>query len=100
MTSEAAPSSADTGNQAIDPSPALAYLAASQTLIERVLATQLPALCQAAKICADSIAVGGLVHLFGTGHSRIAVEEIFPRHGSYPGFHPIVELSLTYHTQV
>ena len=43
---------------------------------------------------------GGLVHLFGTGHSRIAVEEIFPRHGSFPGFHPIVELSLTYHTQV
>jgi uncharacterized phosphosugar-binding protein len=40
------------------------------------------------------------VHLFGTGHSRIPVEEIFPRHGSFPGFHPIVELSLTHHTQV
>jgi uncharacterized phosphosugar-binding protein len=25
---------------------------------------------------------------------------MFPRYGSYPGFHPIVELSLTYHTQV
>ncbi|HMP41111.1 MAG TPA: SIS domain-containing protein, partial [Roseiflexaceae bacterium] len=49
---------------------------------------------------ADSIAAGGLVHLFGTGHSRIPVEEIFPRHGSFPGFHPIVELSLTHHTQV
>ncbi|HWQ12499.1 MAG TPA: sugar isomerase domain-containing protein, partial [Roseiflexaceae bacterium] len=32
--------------------------------------------------------------------SRIPVEEIFPRHGSFPGFHPIVELSLTHHTQV
>src|SRR5262249_47984071 len=52
------------------------------------------------EICADSIAGGGLVHLFGTGHSRIPVEEIFPRHGSFPGFHPIVELSLTHHTQV
>ena len=28
----------------------------------------------------------GLVHLFGTGHSRIPVEEMFPRYGSYPGF--------------
>jgi uncharacterized phosphosugar-binding protein len=100
MTSEAAPPTTDTSNLAIDPGPALAYLTASQTLLERVLTTQLPALCEAAKICADSIAAGGLVHLFGTGHSRIAVEEIFPRHGSYPGFHPIVELSLTYHNQV
>ena len=42
----------------------------------------------------------GLVHLFGTGHSRIPVEEMFPRYGSYPGFNPIVELSMTFHTQV
>ena len=40
------------------------------------------------------------MHLFGTGHSRIPVEELFPRYGSYPGFHPIVELSMTFHTQV
>ena len=44
--------------------------------------------------------VRGLVHLFGTGHSRIPVEEMFPRYGSYPGFNPIVELSMTYHTEV
>ena len=42
----------------------------------------------------------GLVHLFGAGHSRIPVEEMFPRYGSYPGFNPIVELSVTFHTQV
>ena len=40
------------------------------------------------------------MHLFGTGHSRIPVEEMFPRYGSFPGFNPIVELSMTYHTQV
>ena len=50
--------------------------------------------------CADAIAGDGLVHLFGTGHSRIPVEEMFPRYGSYPGFNPIVELSMTFHTQV
>ncbi len=62
--------------------------------------TQGPAIEQAADLCADAIAGGGLVHLFGTGHSRIPVEEMFPRYGSYPGFHPIVELSTTFHTQV
>jgi uncharacterized phosphosugar-binding protein len=67
---------------------------------DKIEATQMPAISAAAEICANSIAAGGLVHLFGTGHSRIAVEEVFPRHGSFPGFHPIVELSLTYHTQV
>jgi uncharacterized phosphosugar-binding protein len=83
-----------------DPTPALAYLDATQAILEKIRATQLAPIGQAAAICAESIAAGGLVHLFGTGHSRIPVEEIFPRHGSFPGFHPIVELSLTYHTQV
>ena len=85
---------------ATDLQPALEYLSAAQAILERIRATQLPAIAAAAQICADSIAAGGLVHLFGTGHSRIPVEEIFPRHGSFPGFHPIVELSLTYHNQV
>src|SRR5262245_18118236 len=30
----------------------------------------------------------------------MAVEEMFPRYGSFPGFHPIVELSLTFHNAV
>ena len=84
----------------MDMQPALDYLNAAQAIIERIRDTQLPAIEVAAQICSDSIAAGGLVHLFGTGHSRIPVEEIFPRHGSFPGFHPIVELSLTYHNQV
>src|SRR4029079_12624674 len=49
---------------------------------------------------AEAIASDGLVHLFGTGHSRMPVEEMFPRYGSDPGVHPIVELSMTFHTQV
>ena len=40
------------------------------------------------------------MHVFGTGHSRMAVEEMFPRYGSFPGFHPIVELSMSYHNPV
>lgn len=41
-----------------------------------------------------------MVHVFGSGHSRILVEEMWPRYGSFPGFNPIVELSLTFHNLV
>ena len=58
------------------------------------------AIAEASALAARAIADGGLVHLFGTGHSRIPLEEMFPRYGSYPGFHPIAELSMTFHTQV
>jgi uncharacterized phosphosugar-binding protein len=79
---------------------ATSYLEAAQAILERILRTQLDAIERAAEQCAQTIAGGGLVHMFGTGHSRIFVEEMFPRHGSFPGFHPIVELSLTYHNLV
>jgi uncharacterized phosphosugar-binding protein len=75
------------------------YIDLVRDVLERV-ADQDAELDRAADICADAIGSGGLVHTFGTGHSRIAVEEMFPRYGSYPGFHPIVELSMTFHTQV
>jgi uncharacterized phosphosugar-binding protein len=76
------------------------WLRAGIELLERLWDTQAAAIESAAALCADAIGGGGLVHLFGTGHSRIPVEEMFPRYGSYPGFHPIVELSTTFHTQV
>jgi uncharacterized phosphosugar-binding protein len=79
---------------------ARSYIKAAEAILKRIMDTQLEAIEKAAAICAGSIAADGLVHLFGTGHSRIFIEEMFPRHGSFPGFHPIVELSLTYHNQV
>jgi len=79
---------------------ALAYLDAAQDILARIRTTQLANIETAAAICTRSIAGAGLVHLFGTGHSRMFVEEMFPRHGSFPGFHSMVELSLTFHNQV
>ncbi len=55
---------------------------------------------KAAEWFAESILAGRMVHVFGSGHSRIMVEEMWPRYGSFPGFNPIVELSLTYHNNV
>src|SRR5256885_14101325 len=69
-------------------------------VLAKIRDTQSEAIERASEACAEAIGAGGFVHLFGTGHSRIPVEEMFPRYGSYPGFHPIVELSMTFHTQV
>jgi uncharacterized phosphosugar-binding protein len=80
--------------------PALAWIAAADGVLRRIADTQAGAIEEASAWCADAIAGDGLVHLFGTGHSRIPVEEMFPRYGSYPGFNPMVELSMTFHTQV
>lgn len=79
--------------------PAEEYLSKCRGLIETV-AAQMPAINQAADWFAASILAGRMVHCFGSGHSRILVEEMWPRYGSFPGFNPIVELSLTFHNGV
>ncbi len=61
---------------------------------------QKTAIRTAAEWFAESILQDRVVHVFGSGHSRIMVEEMWPRYGSFPGFNPIVELSLTFHNLV
>lgn len=78
----------------------VAWIREGAALLEKVATSQAEAIEEASSWCAEAIAADGLVHLFGTGHSRIPVEEMFPRYGSYPGFNPMVELSMTFHTQV
>ena len=75
------------------------YLQHSRKIIETVEAQQ-KSIQQAAQWFAESILQGRMVHVFGSGHSRIMVEEMWPRYGSFPGFNPIVELSLTFHNLV
>ncbi|GAB3907452.1 sugar isomerase domain-containing protein [Larkinella knui] len=75
------------------------YLEKCRQLIDTV-EQQTEQLQQAAQWFADTILAGRMVHVFGSGHSRIMVEEMWPRYGSFPGFNPIVELSLTFHNLV
>ncbi|NBB21958.1 sugar isomerase domain-containing protein [Runella sp. CRIBMP] len=75
------------------------YLQKCQGLMEAV-ALQEDKILEVARLFADSILSGRMVHIFGSGHSRIMVEEMWPRYGSFPGFNPIVELSLTFHNLV
>jgi uncharacterized phosphosugar-binding protein len=80
-------------------SPTIEYLKKSVNIIETV-SEQIDAIQTAARWFADTILAGRMVHVFGSGHSRIMVEEMWPRYGSFPGFNPIVELSLTFHNLV
>lgn len=79
--------------------PSQDYLQKCRDLLE-IVATQEAAIHQAADTFAQTILAGRMVHVFGSGHSRIMVEEMWPRYGSFPGFNPIVELSLSFHNLV
>ncbi|MFQ3169011.1 MAG: putative phosphosugar-binding protein [Limisphaerales bacterium] len=79
--------------------PSADYLEKCRELVDNALG-QADAIRKAADWFAETILAGRMVHLFGSGHSRIMVEEMWPRYGSFPGFNPIVELSLTFHNAV
>lgn len=79
--------------------PTQSYIARCREIVDRI-ASQEKDIEQAARWFSDTILAGRMVHVFGSGHSRIMVEEMWPRYGSFPGFNPIVELSLTFHNLV
>lgn len=76
------------------------WLDAAQHTLDAVRQTQAEPMRRAADLFATTIAADGLVHVFGSGHSRMNVEEMFPRIGSFSGFHPIAELAITNHHNV
>ena len=75
------------------------YLDQCRSLLDTAVAQE-ETIAQAAALFAETILAGRMVHCFGSGHSRILVEEMWPRYGSFPGFNPIVELSLSFHNLV
>jgi len=69
-------------------------------LLHRLRNTQSHAIQQAADMCADRISRGGLVFLFGNGHSRMLCEEMIPRQGCFTGFYALVETAVSNHAPV
>lgn len=63
-------------------------------VLEKIWTTQSPNIEKAAAAMADTIAAGGLVHMFGSGHSVLPVQDMFPRYGAYPGFRPLMDMRL------
>jgi uncharacterized phosphosugar-binding protein len=79
--------------------PTQAYLNKCRHIAD-VISEQEGNIVKAAEWFSKSILEGRMVHMFASGHSRILIEEMWPRYGSFPGFNPIVELSLTFHNPV
>jgi uncharacterized phosphosugar-binding protein len=59
-----------------------------------------PKIEAAAELCADRISKGGLVFLFGSGHSRFLCDEMAPRQGAFIGFVPLAHTALSTYTDV
>ena len=76
------------------------YFARTMDLLQGLGDTQMDNIGQAAEICSESIANGGLVFLFGAGHSRMMCEEMTPRQGCYVGFFALVELAVSTHASI
>ena len=79
---------------------ALEWLEQATGVMERIRATQRESIQRAAAPMVESIAAGRWVHTFGCGHATIPVEEMYPRIGGFVGFHPMVELPLTFFTRI
>jgi len=79
---------------------ALEWLANARSIMQKIEETQLENIKAAATVMADSIEKNHWVHTFGCGHATIPVEEMYPRIGGFVGFHPIVELPMTFFTGI
>lgn len=64
-------------------------------VIEEMLGSQSLKIEQAADWMAESIANGGIVHLFGSGHSHMVAEEVFHRAGSLMPLNPMLDPNLS-----
>lgn len=67
------------------------YLRSAAALLAGAADEQAGAIADGAERMAAAIHGGGLVHLFGSGHSMLPVLELFPRYGSFVGLHPLVD---------
>lgn len=76
------------------------WLENARAVMDRIADTQGEAIQRAAALMADSIAADRWVHAFGCGHATLPVEEMYPRIGGFVGFHPMLELPLTFFTRI
>jgi uncharacterized phosphosugar-binding protein len=87
-------------NKTVSKPASLAFFDQAINLLQELKSTQSEAIQKAAELCAERIASGGLVFLFGNGHSRMMCEEMTPRQGGFPGFVALVEMALSNHAAI
>jgi uncharacterized phosphosugar-binding protein len=72
------------------------YFSEAADLVARIERTQTETIAKAAAMMAEGVERGGLVSLFGSGHSVLPVMDAFPRYGSYPALRPLTDSRLSW----
>jgi uncharacterized phosphosugar-binding protein len=73
------------------------FLRHAAALLTHLAADQRDVITAAAAALADTIVAGGVLHVFGTGHSHIVAEELFYRAGGLVAVRPVLMDSLMLH---
>lgn len=76
------------------------WLQQARHVMQQIEETQKEPIMEAATLMAGAIEKQRWVHTFGCGHSTLPIEEMYPRIGGFVGFHPLVELPLTFFTNI
>lgn len=76
------------------------WLENARGIMTRIEETQMDNIRMAAELMADTIECNRWVHTFGCGHATLPIEEMYPRIGGFVGFHPMIELPLTFFTRI
>ncbi len=78
----------------------LQYIDKMLKIIQSIDETQEENIKIAAEICADVIFSGKMVHLFGSGHSVLPIQDMFPRYGGIVGWHPLMDQRLMWNNVI
>lgn len=73
------------------------YIGCLAALIAEASRANASAFPSVAERLADTLEKGGLIHLYGSGHSVLPCQEAFPRYGSYVGFNPLTDPRVMWH---
>jgi len=76
------------------------WLKNTREIMSHIEETQMENIRQAAEVMADSIECDRWVHTFGCGHATLPIEEMYPRIGGFVGFHPMIEIPLSFFTHI
>jgi len=79
---------------------AIEWLNNARNVMKNIEETQLENIRKAAEVMADTIECGRWVHTFGCGHATLPIEEMYPRIGGFVGFHPMIEIPLSFFTHI
>jgi uncharacterized phosphosugar-binding protein len=74
----------------------LEYFTLLGALLVRIETEQMSSICRAGELVAQSIACGGILHTFGSGHSHMIAEEAFFRAGGLAPVNAILDERLVF----